>query len=109
MNEACATTEWGEWSICNPQCGKGKRMRQRNYINQEAAEQAKCRSKLTQRKECYGDQIGCDDDMDIPEIPDPECAVTEWTTFSACSAQCGQGIQTRTRQYINRGAGKRCR
>ncbi|XP_076330721.1 spondin-1-like isoform X1 [Tachypleus tridentatus] len=31
----------------------------------------------------------------------PECALTEWTEFSACSVSCGQGIRMRTRKYLN--------
>lgn len=30
-----------------------------------------------------------------------ECATTEWTEFTQCSATCGQGIRMRTRNFMN--------
>jgi hypothetical protein len=39
---------------------------------------------------------------------DPECAVTEWTTWSECSKPCGKGVKTRSRKYKNKGARKKC-
>ncbi|XP_042863867.1 spondin-1-like isoform X1 [Penaeus japonicus] len=30
----------------------------------------------------------------------PECQVTSWSPFSACSASCGKGLRMRTRSYL---------
>lgn len=111
QNKACEVGEWGEWQECNTQCGKGKKTRQRYFINKDAAEQANCNVKLTQRKECIGEGQDCEEDaaQDGVESADPECGVTEWGKWSECSNPCGNGVQTRFRQYKNRKAEKKCK
>lgn len=31
--------------------------------------------------------------------PSAECAVSEWSAWSACSVPCGKGLRMRTREY----------
>lgn len=109
----CAVGSWGKWSSCNSQCGKkGRRSRQRYYLNPQLAYQKNCKKKLTDHEECYGSRDICDeDDFGIEEDygeqnPDPKCALTDWSLLSECSAKCGQ--RSRTRRYKIRRNHKRC-
>lgn len=54
----------------------------------------------------------CEDDVDIDNLPrmtSPECEVTPFTPWSECSVECGKGVQTRTREYKNKKASKKCK
>jgi spondin-1 len=111
----CAVGKWGEWSTCNSQCGKkGRRSRQRYYLNPQMAYQKNCRKKLTDHEECYGSRDICDEDDFgveedyVEENPDPKCTLTEWSLFGECSMKCGRGQKSRTRRYKIRKNHKKC-
>lgn len=110
----CAVGKWGEWSKCDNPCGKGKRSRQRYYLNLQLAYQKECRKKLTDHEECIGNQEHCEED-DSDEDNDerkrysnPECLLTQWTSFGPCSAQCGTGYRFRSRRYRKPKNHKKC-
>lgn len=48
QEKACATGPWGEWSSCNSACGKGRRYRNRSYLNPMLSTQNSCKKKLSQ-------------------------------------------------------------
>lgn len=108
----CAVGKWTEWSKCDNPCGKGRRSRQRYYLNPQLAYQKNCKKKLTDHEECYGTRGNCDDDFTDDDYgeqnPDPECALTDWTLFSECSVLCGKGLRSRTRRYKIRKNHKKC-
>lgn len=113
-NFACKTGDWSEWSECDVKCGKGKKYRQRNFLDSDIALRNKCKTSLTQRKECKG--TDCDEeeeeesnqnDPDNKRV-DPECALTEWGEWSDCTETCGKGTRVKSRKYKKRGSRKRC-
>ena len=111
--QTCAVGKWTDWSKCDNSCGKGRRSRQRYYINPQLAYQKGCKKKLTDHEECHGLRENCDDepieeDENMKKRFDSECALTEWTSFGECSIECGSGQRTRTRRYRIRKNHKKC-
>jgi Spondin-like TSP1 domain len=83
----CKVGDWSEWSACSTTCGPGEQTRERS-VETAAAHGGKACPVLSERRECQ-------------EKPCPvDCKVSNWTDWSACSAQCGPGTQTRTRTVV---------
>lgn len=78
----CEVTGWSIWSDCNTKCGPGRKYKQREYINPNAAENAYCKKTLTWSETCNGidcdaDDFNLDQDRQNDENPsDPDCALT---------------------------------
>lgn len=109
----CAVGKWTDWAKCDNPCGKGRRSRQRYYINPPVAYQKGCKKKLTDHEECHGTRENCDEepleeDQSARRSFDPECALTGWSEYSECSNDCGRGFRSRTRRYRIRKNHKKC-
>ncbi|KAM8712625.1 hypothetical protein ACLKA7_013027 [Drosophila subpalustris] len=124
----CRVSDFNAWSPCSVSCGKGIRMRSRQYLSAEQAQQAKCSRQLVSKEMCVADQPDCpngsagqDRDEDEGEnlansqslVNDNGegaglCKTTPWSVWSECSATCGIGITMRTRTFINPLGRKRC-
>ncbi|OCT81914.1 spondin-1 [Xenopus laevis] len=86
--ETCIYSNWSPWSACSSAtCDKGKRMRQR-MLKAQLDLSVPCPD--TQDFEpCMGP--GCSDDEAST------CMMSEWITWSPCSASCGMGMRSRER------------
>jgi outer membrane protein OmpA-like peptidoglycan-associated protein len=72
-------SDWSDWGVCKD----GIKTRTRQVLVKEA-NGGTCPYKLEERTECV--------------TPSPkDCQVSAWSDWSACSALCGGGTQTRTR------------
>jgi hypothetical protein len=81
---SCEVSDWGEWGMCSAECGGGTQTRSRTITTEPANGGQPCPT--------LGEQRACNTD------PCPvDCQVSEWSDWSACSAECGEGTQTRTR------------
>lgn len=114
----CETGPWGDWDECNTKCGKGKKLRQRSYLDRAASIRNSCKTKLTQRQNCQGtdcdeheteedDKFSNDNNRNNERVQ-PECALRPFTEWSGCSSECGKGIKVRTRKYVSQKAKKAC-
>ena len=90
----CQLGEWSAWSECDAECGGGVRFRTRPVLQYPENGGALC-----------GDTIEFAE-CNLQDCP-VECQLGEWSAWSECDAECGGGIQFRTRpvlQYPENGA-----
>lgn len=55
----CRTTPFGEWSECSEKCGKGFRMKSRNYLMPEKAGMMGCSKEMVVKEMCVGKHPSC--------------------------------------------------
>lgn len=51
---------------------------------------------LVEKEKCMKPECS----IDIMEVPNPMCPVTQWSDWSPCSKTCGRGVQIRTRLLL---------
>ena len=81
----CVVSEWGEFGACSG-C-EGIITRTRTIVTFPSDEGEQC-PVLTETQPCSTDDCPID------------CEVSDWSEFGACNAECGGGIQTRTRATL---------
>eukprot|EP00122_Pirum_gemmata_P009817 Pgem_evm1s9062 len=87
-----AWSNWGSYSSCSKTCGSGSQTRYRTCTNPLPSHGGKI---------CSGsheETISCNTHS-CNTIPNGQW--TEWGSYSSCSALCGTGTQTRTRECNN--------
>jgi sugar lactone lactonase YvrE len=90
-DQNCEPGEWAPWSDCSATCGGGKQTRTRTIMKEKSGNGsvAGC-DPLTEERTCNTQACA-------PNVPNVDCAVTEWSEWSACDAACNQvGTSTRT-------------
>jgi Spondin-like TSP1 domain/Thrombospondin type 1 domain len=81
----CKVSPWTDWSTCSQPCGPGIQTRARSVDIDAMHGGAVCPAPMAESRPCN-------------ERPCPvDCKVSEWSAWSACSAACGGGTQTRSR------------
>ncbi|CAH0560031.1 unnamed protein product [Brassicogethes aeneus] len=114
----CAVTEYSDWTECSVTCGKGIRMRQREYRMPQKAQMFECKRQLVSKEmcvakvpECSGGENDRSDEIDdkIEDLPeDGICSTTPWGPWSECSESCGIGFKMRTRLFLDKMGMKKC-
>jgi len=84
----CIMSAWVEWDECDARCGVGQQQRHRQVHVLPTRGGEDCPSSIVETKSCMKDPCGND------------CAMDEWTPWSACTGSCGQGQQNRTRDIL---------
>ncbi|VDN58449.1 unnamed protein product [Dracunculus medinensis] len=84
----CQYTVWSEWTVCSATCDGGQQSRKREILAKPSKNGIPCLEiEKIQTRRCG-------------EVPCPGCTYGPWSQFSACSASCGKGTMTRTRNII---------
>ncbi|KAK7100531.1 A disintegrin and metalloproteinase with thrombospondin motifs adt-1-like [Littorina saxatilis] len=81
---------WSAWTTCSATCVGGQRSRSRRCVDSVSGGQG--------RTQCKGDE------NEIEPCNTDRCAAYEWETWSewsACSATCGKGQRSRSRQCVD--------
>ncbi|XP_052132160.1 spondin-1 [Frankliniella occidentalis] len=105
----CRVDEWTPWSPCSVSCGKGLRMRTRNYQMDAKAQMLGCDKQLVQKEMCVAHEPSCPGDAEeLDAAEQTNCAVTPWGPWSECSSSCGPGSEVRSRRFEDRLGLKKC-
>ncbi|XP_015171826.1 PREDICTED: spondin-1 [Polistes dominula] len=110
----CQTTDYSSWSPCSVSCGKGLRMRTREYRMPEKAKMFNCNRQLVSKEMCVANLAECpgeeEDDNYTLLVPNNNavCETTDWSEWSECSSTCGIGIKMKTRKFKDHMGRKFC-
>lgn len=88
----CRLSQWTEWTVCDAQCGGGRRGRTREVEVAPAHGGKAC--------EHTHEMINCN-----TETCGVLCEMSEWGPWSECESErkCGNGVQSRSREIIRAG------
>ncbi|XP_075972312.1 extracellular matrix protein f-spondin [Anticarsia gemmatalis] len=113
----CAVSDWSTWSACSVTCGKGLRMRTREYRMPQKAQMFACDRQLVSKEMCVAPVPECEGDNAAEEsevgsvdagLANEFCQTTEWGPWGECSVTCGVGVSVRRRQFLNHMGLKKC-
>ncbi|XP_050298607.1 spondin-1 [Anthonomus grandis grandis] len=117
----CAVTEYSAWSDCSVSCGKGLRMRTRQYVMPQKAQMFQCNRQLISKEMCVAAIPECEggskddsseDELPIDSLPPASaggvCSTSPWGAWSTCSETCGIGFKMRTRFFVDDMGRKKC-
>jgi len=102
--EDCEFSAWSRWSACSATC-EGITRRSRRIVKTGRGDGAWCRGALKQTAPCNPRNAKDMPSACKPTRPPLPCKVSEWTTWSSCSASCAGGSSTRERTIIQEPSG----
>ncbi|OUC47106.1 putative thrombospondin type 1 domain protein [Trichinella nativa] len=81
----CVVSGWSDWSECSQTCGRGRRERVRTVVTPARNGGQPCPVDLVEKARCRLRPCAI------------VCRIGHWSEWSACSANCGTGVQMRQR------------
>ncbi|CAJ1438497.1 unnamed protein product [Effrenium voratum] len=94
----CGWTDWSAWGACSTSCAGGVKLRSRSVAQVPVAGGRKCDGASQDEEVC-----------NVKACP-KDCVMSDWSRWSACSANCGNGTSARERKIISKedGGGRAC-
>ncbi|KAL4238399.1 hypothetical protein ACF0H5_003108 [Mactra antiquata] len=83
----CQLSEWSVWDHCSSSCGQGVSNRTRAVISWPACGGSPCSSILLESRGCVVTDV-------------INCEFTDWSNWTTCSNDCGEGVVIRSRSMI---------
>lgn len=110
-SQVCAEwSEWGDWSVCSVTCGYGLRTHFRTCNGGRPGDRG-CEGSDDEESLCFGSVrylfiSNTYFDLINSLLCSPKICphLSEWTHWTECSKECGDGVTTRTRICINGGS-----
>jgi len=104
----CTFTDWGGWSACSATCSGTKR-RSRRISRYGRGNGAFCVGGLKETSPCNPTPDGTPP-AECAQAPAVHCLLGEWSEWGACSATCGGGRSSRSREVLQEAehGGKAC-
>eukprot|EP00931_Biecheleriopsis_adriatica_P063577 TRINITY_DN3852_c0_g1_i1.p1 TRINITY_DN3852_c0_g1~~TRINITY_DN3852_c0_g1_i1.p1 ORF type:complete len:2026 (+),score=365.24 TRINITY_DN3852_c0_g1_i1:79-6078(+) len=87
----CVVSSWTHWDACDKTCGGGQRTRQRQVTTNPTNGGKVCPEILIETQGCNA--VPCQT---------RDCVVSGWHEWGMCSATCGMGYRTRSRDFQQR-------
>lgn len=93
----CIVSAWSAWGECSKKCGGGTKKRTRSVLQDSNSAGRQCES--------LNDVLECNEHK-CPQ----DCEVSNWSDWTPCDKDCGNGRNTRTRAITkpSRHGGKQC-
>uniref|UniRef100_A0A5S6Q5X9 Spondin-1 n=1 Tax=Trichuris muris TaxID=70415 RepID=A0A5S6Q5X9_TRIMR len=85
----CVVSGWSDWSDCSQTCGRGMKERVRTILSPAQNGGQPCPVELVEKARCRLRPCSV------------ICRISSWSSWSACSASCGTGVQIRQRTAKN--------
>ena len=98
---------WGSWSPCSTSCGTGTRTRTASSCNGPFYGGLPCSGNVTDTGNCTGEHFlvlimnHCLCLLLLMHLFADEGTWSTWDDWGTCSQSCGEGTQTRTRNYTS--------
>ena len=87
---------WHPWTSCSKTCGGGVQSRTAKIDRRDAHGGLACPK--DQDRICSTAACPTPAPTPLPTVIDPDCQVTEWSSWSMCSEECGSGVKMRFRK-----------
>jgi len=97
LPQACVLPAWTEWTFCSKSCHGGSSARSRVVVQKAAPGGKACPDGARYEVRACNDETPCLADTES-DVAASNCTATTWGTWSPCSATCGFGMESRSRE-----------